>query len=125
MPLRPPIPEKTLSEFMACVPPVLCRAMPKRVKGKGVCGRGRLAKIKTIVELVKGSGLSRRTVQRIVWRGDWDGIRVDVASKFIAGCGVNIFSKQEREYFAKLFDNEMPHLSRSHFNRLKKVMGLG
>jgi hypothetical protein len=122
MPDRPPI--VNLLDEANGLPPVACRAFPKRVNGKGVRGHGRNAKIKSEAELVKDSGLSRRTVQRIVWRGSWDGIKFDVASKFLFACGVNIFSKQEREYFARLYDNEMPHLSRSHFKRLQKVMGL-
>lgn len=120
MPSRPPL-KQTPIEFLNSFPPLLCRAMPVRVAGRGM---GRNPRIYRVKEIVERSGLTVRTVERYLWRTSWEGIDCDVASAFIVGCGVNIFSKEEREYLAKLCDRGWPHIPPSHRDRINEALGL-
>jgi hypothetical protein len=117
---------ETLLEFMAKLPPPLCRAMAISRADGLKAGRGRHNRLKTIDELLADAqGLSRRTIDRLVWKPDWDGVKIGVASRFIQACGVDIFHKSFRRYFvAKYWDQNLPHLSGTHRDRLKKVLGL-
>ena len=75
-------------------------------------------------ELARGcDGLSRRTIERLVWREDWEGVDVDVASKFIEGCEVDLFSKAFARWFiTTLWDKGLPHMSPNDAKRLRKVL---
>jgi hypothetical protein len=118
--------KETLAEFMAKVPPVLCRALAVVHSVPGVTSCGSPTRLKTMDELVRDcGGLSRRTIERLVWKPTWDNVNVGVASKFIEGCGVDIFHQSFSHYFIeKCWDRDLPHLSESHRQRLKKVLGL-
>jgi hypothetical protein len=117
--------KETLAEFMAQIPPALCHALAVKRSPRVKVGRGRRSKLKTVDEIVAVSGLSRRTVTRLCWMPSWDRVDIGVASRFIQGCGVDIFHQSFRHYFIeKNWDRDLPHLLESHRQRLKKVLGL-
>lgn len=85
-----------LLAFMDRVPPALCRAMSVD------CGKGKKPTLRPNEDIVKASGLNLRTICRLNYAKSWKNIRVDVASKFIQGCGFNILNNGDVTRFLKL-----------------------
>lgn len=103
--------DETLKTFLNRVPPALCRAMSiVRVKGEAVP--------KSLDDIVRDSGLNRRTVCRLVYKPSWNGIRIETASDFIKGCGISILDNKDVEQFLSLeLAKDFSHLN-SHQRRL-------
>ena len=66
----------------------------------------------TLKELVKGSGMSKRTFGRIAHQITWSGVTIDNASKFLHACGVDALDPEhlmlwlaERKATGKLFED--------------------
>lgn len=109
--------ETTLLEFVNRTPPILVWAMASKKS------RGHRSKHKSLTEIVTDSQLPRRTVQRIIYRDTWAGIKLETASKFIKGCGVDIFDKQAiYDFIVHQADKNFPHLNKSQHRRLFEVM---
>jgi hypothetical protein len=119
----------TLIEFLDRCPPVMARFMAYH------SGRGKKTKLKTIDEISRESGLSKRMVQRLAFKPNWSGVKADVASQFLVGCEVNILvncpsktSNDNRKYIYRFFQQElqrgMPHLNKEQRRRFYKLMGI-
>lgn len=78
------------------IPPALCRAMAVN------CGKGKTPVLKPNEEIVERSGLNLRTICRLNYAPSWKGIRIEVASAFIYGCGFNILKNSDVNRFLKL-----------------------
>ena len=99
------------------IPPILarCSAIDS--------GRGKKERLLTIAEIVRGSTLPRRTVQRIMFKESWAEIRVETASKFLAGCRLDVVHKTDAyNRVLKLGDKNFPHLPTSLRERLYEAM---
>ena len=110
--------ELSLLEYVELMPPILIRACAV------ITGSGKEPELKSLEAVVADSGLPRRTVQRLIYRKTWSGVKLDVGSKFISGCGLNILKKKEIEktilYWAK---KDFPYLSPAHKARLFAAIG--
>lgn len=103
---------KTLLEFLDMMPPCLVRAMAMKA--------GRL---KTNEEVVVDSGLSTRTMQRIIKSKSWAEIRVGTISKFLKGCSVDIVNREGIERFITDYaDGGFPHMDVKQKKLLYKRM---
>lgn len=78
------------------IPPALCRAMSVN------CGKGKKPVLRSNEEIVAKSGLNLRTICRLNYASSWKDVRVEVASKFIEGCGFNILKNSDVTKFLKL-----------------------
>jgi hypothetical protein len=76
--------KQTLLKFLDDTTPIIARILCK-VEGR----------ILTLPEIVSGSRLPMRTVQRIYSASSWDGIKAGTASKFLTGCRVDILNTEE------------------------------
>lgn len=83
-----------------------------------------------VEELVRRSGLSKRTVIRLGMRTDWAGVKIGVASRFLAACGVkgsgrSILSMNRiREYlrwYREHGTTPCQHLTTSQWRRLNQL----
>lgn len=110
----------TLIEWMNRVPPWKCRAMAAKQTPAGKTTRI------TVNELIKLSGIPRRTLAWISYRRDWSEIDVDVASRFAFACGVNLLAKKpESRFIRKNFKVGLPFFDprqRRAFDRAAKGM---
>lgn len=108
----------TVQQLMDTVPPVLARMMAVK------CGKGRRPELKTIDAIVADSGLSKRMVQRMVWQKHWN-CRVEDASKFLVGCGVDILHKKQKYQFTRTWgDKNFPQITNPEMRtRFFKLMG--
>lgn len=100
------------------IPPALCRAMSVN------CGKGNKPMLRPNEEIVSASGLNLRTICRLNYAKSWKNVRVDVASKFIEGCGFNILHNSDVIKFLRLkAARDFSHLAPSQKKRLFAVMG--
>lgn len=112
--------DRTLMEQMEAVPPCLARMMAVE------SGKGRVTTLMTIQSIVDRSGLTLRTVQRLIWRNDWERVDVDVASKYLVGCGVRLFNQEMIGKFIRLYgDRNFPQIpDPDMYRRFFKLMAL-
>ena len=88
--------QQTLLERLdAECPPFFAYAMARNKPHGGWIGVG---------ELCKRAGLTRRTVIRIGSKISWQGVKLEVASRFLKGCGIGmcgwnlLYMNRERSY---------------------------
>lgn len=121
-------PEENLLKFLDSTCPAMVRIMSIE------SGKGRKPRLKPLMSIVKDSGLSRRTVQRLALEPTWKGIKVGVASQFIEGAGVNILhnnrpqssdeKRMTRYYFYRHYiEKDLPHLTQRQRERFYALMG--
>lgn len=119
--------EENLLKFLDSCPPCLARIMAVD------CGKGRKPKLKPLLSIVKGSKLSRRTVQRLALEPSWKGIKIGVASAFLDGCEIDILhnhrpqssdgKRMTRYYFFRNYvEKKLPHLTERQLERFCKLM---
>lgn len=75
-------------------PPWLCRLMAI-VPGRG----GRKARRLPEAEIIRRSGLSRRTVIRLSYSQSWRSITLETVSRFAGACGVNLLGRNPTYQF--------------------------
>lgn len=95
---------QTWTEFFDQVPPFFCFAV----------ARDTTARRPALADIVKGSGLNKRTFQRIARRISWSGVKVSQVDKFCVACKVNHSRLSElKDYIAKTLNCKRPlkHLS--------------
>lgn len=81
-----------LLQKLNSLPPFFCRYVARSDNGR----RGL-----TTAELVGRSGLARTTVKELSFRVNWNGVTVEVATKFMEACGVNPLSARRQREFVK------------------------
>lgn len=113
--------EKSLAELMEAVPPVIARMISP-------VGYGSNRRMRTIEQITRDSGLSRRTVLRLIWRESWRGIDFETAGAYLSACGVEIRSPFNHEQLQKFLkeqaDNNFPLVKRDiQRKRLFAVIG--
>jgi hypothetical protein len=75
-------------------------------------------------EIAERSGLPPRTVQRIASAKSWDGIKLGTASKFLAGCGVDIVKRDWLAGFIEKYaDANFDYMSTKQKNYFFTLMG--
>lgn len=99
------------------VPPFVCR-MIAIIPGRG----GRPTRRLPESQIVKVSGLPRRTIVRLSYSKTWANISLDTASKFAAGCGVNLLSKNPLFYFFRRYTKgDCGYLTRAQKKALERI----
>jgi len=119
--------QKTLLAFLDQNCPALVRVMAV------ISGKRKKPRLIPLTRIVKDSGLSRRLVQRLSQCTTWRGVKVGVASQFIAGCKIDIMHNREqrgagkklmtRYYFLRQYiEKGMPHLTERQRERFYALM---
>ena len=85
-------------------PPFLAYVLARRDTGSAV-------KRVTLPELVRLSGLSKRTFIRISAKTDWNSVRLDDIKAFLRACGVNPFQMKKHLRFLANHPVRLPYLS--------------
>lgn len=81
----------SLLERLDRTPPVICRCLARR-DGRAL----------TSAELAKATGLTEHWINRLSRRKSWAGIKIVVADKLLAACGVDPFNlKRQLEYLRR------------------------
>jgi hypothetical protein len=71
----------------------------------------------TVEEIANGSGLSVRSVIRISKLKSWDGVRVGVAAKYMAACGVDPFHTKRLKEYLRVHGADLPHVDSPRVRR--------
>lgn len=85
-------------------PPFLAYVLARRDTGSAV-------KRVSLPELVKKSGLSKRTFIRISAKTDWNSVRLEDIKAFLRACGVNPFQMKKHLRFLANHPDKLPYLS--------------
>lgn len=114
MPAKPKPPESLL-DFCDKLPPCLVRAMAMTDRSDET--RAMRYRLMTVEEIARRSGLPYRTVQRVASATSWKWIKLSTASKFIAGCGVDMVNREWLAGFlTKYADNNFSYMTRKQRN---------
>lgn len=90
---------QTLIEYLDRIPPFFCFALARDSR------RHR----PELVEMVKISGLNKRTFQRIARRISWAGVKVSQVDGFTKACGVNHSRlSEQKDFIAKTMKCNRP-----------------
>lgn len=72
------------------MPPFLCRLLARRESGQRALSH---------LEIAERAGLPKSTVADLSFKTSWADVRLDVASRFAAACGVDVLRPASQLYF--------------------------
>lgn len=104
---------RKLLDVLNRVPPWKCRAMAVRKVRSGSRNKPKDTVRIPVQELVKLSGIPRRSLSKLAYQRSWVGIPVDVASQFAYACGVDVLAENpEAEFVEKNFKPGLPYFNK-------------
>ncbi|HYE32128.1 MAG TPA: hypothetical protein VEH27_11915 [Methylomirabilota bacterium] len=94
-------------------PPVLCRLAARKNNGRRAL---------TNEEIAKAAGLSKKCVDRLSVKATWSGVDVETASKFAAGCGVDLLHPRRQKDFLRRRKKSHFEDNPKYFARLTRIL---